>query len=60
MSDIRPVEVVLQLPVDMAHTVEEVGRDDPEFLSRVVQYGLVRRAVYKELERSLDAFPVPL
>ena len=48
----------LQLPVDMAHTVEEVGRDDPEFLSRVVQYGLVRRAVYKELERSLGAFPV--
>lgn len=59
MSDIRPVEVVLQLPVDMAHTVEEVGRDDPEFLSRVVQYGLVRRAVYKELERSFDAFPAP-
>ena len=58
MSDIRPVEVVLQLPVDMATSVEEVRRDDPEFLNRVVQYGLVRRAVYQELERSLDAFPM--
>ena len=51
MSDSRPVELVLRLPNDIADTVEEVRERDPEYLSRVIRYGIVRRAVYRELQR---------
>jgi hypothetical protein len=54
MPDTRPVELVLQLPSELADSVEEVRRRDPEYLSRVIRYGLVRRAIYRELSRSTD------
>jgi hypothetical protein len=39
----------------MAEQAEEVQKVDPEFLSRVVLYGLTRRSIYHQLrERSLD------
>jgi len=57
MSDTRPVELVLQLPNEMADSVEEVRERDPEYLNRVIRYGIVRRAVYRELQRSGEITP---
>ena len=54
MSDTRPVELVLRLPNELADSVEEVRERDPEYLNRVIRYGLVRRAVYRELQRSTE------
>ena len=53
MPDTRAVEFVLQLPADMAESVEEVTRRDPEYLGRLIRVGLARRAVFQELHRSL-------
>ncbi len=52
MHDSRPVELVLELPTDIADNVEDVKRRDPEYLSRVIRHGLARRAVFQELRRS--------
>ena len=57
MSETRPVELVLRLPNELADSVEEVRERDPEYLNRVIRYGLVRRAVYRELQRSTDMTP---
>jgi len=55
MWETRSVQVSIQLPHDMAEQAEEVQKVDPEFLSRVVLYGLTRRSIYHQLrERSLD------
>ena len=56
MTDTRAVELVLQLPADMAESVEEVTLRDPEYLGRLIRVGLARRAVFHELRRSLT-FP---
>lgn len=52
MSENRSVELVVTLPEPMAETVEEVRDRDPEYLTRLLRYGMVRRAVYRELIRS--------
>lgn len=52
MHDSRPVELVLELPTDVAENAEDVKRRDPEYLSRVIRHGLARRAVFQELRRS--------
>lgn len=54
MWDTRPVEVVLHLPEDLAEDVEEVQRNDPDFLNKLIQYGLTRRAMFQELRRSWE------
>ena len=54
MSETRSVELVVRLPEDMAELVEEVRDRDPEYLNRLIRYGIVRRAVYRELLRSSD------
>ncbi len=56
--DTRQVELVLNLPEDLAEDVERVRKDDPEFLSKVIRYGLTRRAVYQELDQAMDG-PAP-
>ena len=58
MADTRAVELVLRLPHEIADSVEEVRDRDPEYVNRVIRYGLVRRAVYRELQRS-DAVTLP-
>jgi len=49
--------LVLRLPNEVADSVEEVRERDPEYLNRVIRYGIVRRAVYRELQNSADLFP---
>jgi hypothetical protein len=55
MWETRCVQISVQLPHDIAEQAEEVQKVDPEFLGRVVLYGLTRRSIYHQLrERSLD------
>ncbi|MFQ5538305.1 MAG: hypothetical protein ACE5GJ_12735 [Gemmatimonadota bacterium] len=42
------------MPRDIADQAEEVQKTDPEFLSRVILYGLTRRSIYRHL-RDQDA-----
>jgi len=54
MSGTRSVEIVVRLPEEMAESIEDVRDRDPEYLNRLIRYGIVRRAVYRELLRSSD------
>ena len=55
MWETRSVEITVQLPQDIAEQAEEVQKTDPEFLSRVVLYGLTRRSIYHQLrDRNQD------
>lgn len=49
MWNTRSVQLNVRLPNDLAAEAEEVQRSDPDFLSRVVQYGLTRRSIYRRL-----------
>jgi len=51
----RPVELTLQLPDALADDVEVVREQNPELLSRVIEYGLTRRAMFEELYRSRNS-----
>lgn len=50
MSESRSVSLVLNLPRDLADEVERVQKTDPEFLEKVLAYGMVRRAVFARLQ----------
>jgi len=56
MWETRSVQINVQLPRDIAAQAEEVQRTDPEFLSRVILYGLTRRSIYRHL-REREALP---
>lgn len=43
------VQLEVRLPREIAQQVEEVEKSDPEFLSRVVLYGLTRRSIFHHL-----------
>jgi hypothetical protein len=43
------VQLNVRLPRDIAAQAEEVQKSDPEFLSRVILYGLTRRSIYRHL-----------
>jgi hypothetical protein len=49
MWETRPVQLNVRLPRDIAAQAEEVQESDPEFLSRIVLYGLTRRSIYRHL-----------
>lgn len=53
-SPSRPVEVVIDVPVDLVEDVEDVRETDPEFLGRVIRYALTRRIVFEELSATAD------
>lgn len=53
MWDTRPVEIVVHLPEDLADDVEEVRQNDPEFLHKIIRYGMTRRTMFNELNRSM-------
>ena len=50
MSESRSVNLVLSLPSQLADEVERVQRTNPELLVRVIEYGMIRRAVFDHLE----------
>ncbi|MDX1648194.1 MAG: hypothetical protein R3304_13695 [Longimicrobiales bacterium] len=43
------MQLSVRLPRDIAAQAEEVQEKDPEFLSRIVLYGLTRRSIYRHL-----------
>ena len=49
MWETRSVDLTVRLPRELAAEAEEVQRTDPEFLSRIVLYGLTRRSIYRHL-----------
>jgi len=55
MWETRSVQLSVRLPRDIAAQAEEVQEADPEFLSRVVLYGLTRRSIYRHLRQHDDA-----
>jgi hypothetical protein len=52
MWETRSVQLSVQLPSDIAAQAEEVQESDPEFLSRIVLYGLTRRSIYRHLREN--------
>ena len=54
MWETRSVQLSVRLPRDIAAQAEEVQQSDPEFLSRVVLYGLTRRSIYRHLREQDD------
>ena len=56
MWETRSVQINVRLPWEMAAQAEEVQRTDPDFLSRVILYGLTRRSIYRSL-RGREASP---
>ena len=52
MWNTRSVQLNVRLPKDVASEAEEVQRSDPDFLSRVIQYGLTRRSIYHRLREA--------
>ena len=55
MWETRSVQINVRLPRDIADQAEEVQRTDPEFLSRVILYGLTRRSIYRHLRENEKA-----
>lgn len=45
----RTVQIAVTLPEDIATQAE---KEDPEFLSRIILYGLTRRSIYRHLRDS--------
>lgn len=43
------VQLKVRLPREIAQQAEEIQNSDPEFLTRLVMYGLTRRSVYRHL-----------
>ena len=54
MPDTRPVELVVNLPSELADDVESFGDHDPDYLGKALKYALARRIVFDELRQSLD------
>ncbi len=51
-TETRPVEVVVDLPLELVDDVEAVHHDDPAYLGKVIQYALARRIIFEELTAS--------
>ena len=52
MWNTRSVQLNVRLPADLAAQAEEVQEADPDFLSRVIVYGLTRRSIYRRLREA--------
>ena len=57
MWEICSVQLNVRLPRDIAAQAEEVQKMDPDFLSRVVLYGLTRRSIYQHLRGQRENEP---
>ncbi len=49
MWDTCAVELKVRLPKPVAAEIEEVQRRDPEMLSRMLLYAMVRRTIFDQL-----------
>lgn len=49
MPETSAVELHVRLPKSLAKEVERVREDDPEAMSRIVAYGVTRRAIFDHL-----------
>ena len=62
MWDSKEVTITIRLPHDIPEQAEAVQKSDPEFLSRVVLYGLTRRSICRGIRDRQDEtavrFPV--
>ena len=52
MWNTRSVQINVRLPNDMAAEAEQVQEVDPDFLSRIILYGLTRRSIYRKLREA--------
>ena len=52
MWETRSVQLSVRLPQEVAAEAEQVQANDPEFLSRIILYGLTRRSIYRHLRES--------
>jgi hypothetical protein len=59
MWETRSVQITVRLPRDIAAKAEEVQQTDPDFLSRVVLYGLTRRSIYRHLREREETTASP-
>lgn len=57
MSETRAVELRVRLPRAVAAEVEAVQRSDPEVLSRILMYGVTRRAIFEHLRSREEPGP---
>ncbi|WP_419162333.1 hypothetical protein [Candidatus Palauibacter sp.] len=48
-SDHSHVNIVVDLPKELAADFEDVRQRDPDFLERAIQYALARRIIFEEL-----------
>jgi hypothetical protein len=56
MTEICAVDLRVRLPQRLADEVERVKESDPDVLSRIVEYGVLRRAIFDHLV-SRDSMP---
>ena len=56
MWDTCSVQLRVRLPREVAEQAEEVQQSDPEFLSRIVLYGLTRRSIYRQLRENGEPY----
>lgn len=57
MLEYEKVTLEVRLPPDIAADAAKVQIEEPEFLSRVVLYGLTRRSIYRGIrDRSREAW----
>ena len=49
MWDTCPVNIQVELPTELAERVETIQKTDPEFMSKIILYGLTRRTLYQHL-----------
>ncbi len=55
MSETCAVDLRVTLPRPLAAEVEEVQRRDPDLLSRLLEYTMMRRAIYETLRNNVMA-----
>ncbi|MBI71755.1 MAG: hypothetical protein CME29_08535 [Gemmatimonadetes bacterium] len=52
MWDTCPVNIQVELPTELAERVETIQKTDPEFMSKIILYGLTRRTLYQHLRNN--------
>ena len=54
MWDTCPVIIQVELPTELAERVETIQKTDPEFMSKIILYGLTRRTLYQHLRSNYE------